>query len=294
MNDRFRMYETRFHRIIWNMEYLDAYLVKEKKKRCALLPAPDRVEYIPDADDEVEITFILLPARWLKRPGKLAEKLSRISRRRPPGRQVWYEDRLQMPFLPGLFWMKRFYREQPVRENMIVLLPDLGEEEPERKLMRQEQWMQEFLGEDYGELNGLLLVSTALPESSGSIPVTESFAYYRHIYQDTGLPVICAGRLPEYFRQKAAGQTVCIDARLGGSIPYRSLPEKTLYLDMAPDMEKARLLNAKRKDVCYRSVRMYLDTFVRKRYNTNRCKSEEKGRRHLPSGAFAVNEQERE
>ena len=168
--------------------------------------------------------------------------------------------------------MARFYREQPFRENLIVLLPELEEEEPERLLMRQAAWMQEFLGEDYGRLNGLLLVSTAVPERAGSLSLTEDYAYYRHIYQDTGLPVIGAGMLPEYFRRKAPERTVCVDARLEGKAPFRCLPEKTLYLDMASDVERERLLHAKRRDVCYRSARMYLDTFVRKRYNTNRCK----------------------
>ena len=280
------MYEKRTAGIRWSMEYLDAYLMEEKKRKFPLLPESGRPKRFADADGEVEITFVLLPSRWLKRPKKLEKRLIRMNRRHPPEGMVWYEDRLREKLpepvlyaealsgksLPGMFWMTRFYREQPFRENLIVLLPELDEEEPERLLMRQAAWMQEFLGEDYGRLNGLLLVSAAVPERAGSLSLTEDYAYYRHIYQDTGLPVIGAGMLPEYFRRKAPERTVCVDARLEGKAPFRCLPEKTLYLDMASDVERERLLHAKRRDVCYRSARMYLDTFVRKRYNTNRCK----------------------
>ena len=268
------------------MEYLDAYLLKEKKKRPALFPDFERPEQFADTDGEVEITFLLLPSRWLRRPKRLTKRLARMTRRYPPRGQVWYEDRLQEALAEGagyaggtlnaapwgLFWMARFYREQPFRDNLIVLLPDFPEEEQERILMRQEEWMREFLGKAYEKLNGLLLVSTAIPESAGSLPLMEKHAYYEHIYQDTGLPVIGVGRLPDYFRGKASGRTVCVDAGQKGPVPFRSLPEKTIYLDMTSDPEKARLLHAKRGDVWYRSLRMYLDTFVRKRYNTNRCK----------------------
>ena len=46
------------------MEYLDAYLLKEKKKRPALFPDFERPEQFADTDGEVEITFLLLPSRW--------------------------------------------------------------------------------------------------------------------------------------------------------------------------------------------------------------------------------------
>ena len=291
------MYEKGTAGIRWSMEYLDAYLMEEKKRKFPLLPDFGRPKRFTDADGEVETTFVLLPSRWLKRPQKLEKRLIRMIRRRPPRGLVWYEDGLREKLpekflgrfpeafpgtfpkpaphaasLPGLFWMARFYREQPFRENLIVLLPELEEEEPERLLMRQAAWMQEFLGEDYGRLNGLLLVSSAVPERAGSLSLTENHAYYRHIYQDTGLPVIGAARLPEYFRRKAPERTLCVDARREGKAPFRCLPEKTIYLDMASDAGRERLLYAKRRDVCYRSARMYLDTFVRKRYNTNRCK----------------------
>ena len=299
------VYEICASGIIWSMEYLDAYLIEEKEKKRAFLPDIGRPKRILDVDGEVETAFLLFPSGLLKRPEMLEKKIFRAARRWPPRGQIWYEDRLlaackekseaeQKDGLPRIFWMKRFLLEQPFRENMIVLLPESGEEEADRMLAGQERWMQEFLGAGYAKLNGLLLISAAIPESAGSFPLMENHAYYRYIYQDTGLPVIGAGKLPEYFRGKEAGRTVCVDARSGGEVPFRSLPGKTLYLDMTSDPEKERLLYAKRRDVCYRSVRMYLDTFVRKRYNTNRCKLEEKGRRQLPSGAFTMKEQERE
>ena len=263
------------------MEYLDAYLLEEKERRPALLPEFGRPGRFADSDGEVEVAFVLLPLRWAKSPQKLEKRLVRLFRRHPPAGMVWYEDRLReklsetAPFaksMPGLFWMARFYREQPFRENLIVLLPEFQEEEPGRLLARQTAWLQEFLGEDYGRLNGLLLVTDAVSWREGSRALTEAHAYYRHIYRDTGLPVIGAAGLPEYFRGKPPERTACVDARAEGEAPFRFLPPETLYLDMASDVERERLLYAKRRDVCYRSARMYLDTFVRKRYNTNRCK----------------------
>ena len=302
-------YTRRAGCIRWSMEYLDAYLIEEKKKGLALPPFFRRPRRFADNDGEVEISFVLLPSRWLKRPGRLKQRIARLQRRFPPRGLVWYEDRLRDALEPALsreqtrmgeqalpesFWMARFYREQPFRENLIVLLPGSSEDGPERLLLRQERWMREFLGEDYGRLNGLLLVSDAIPESAGSLSLTDGHSYYRHIYQDTGLPVIGAGRLPEYFRKKAPGRTICVDAGARREAPVCCLPGETIYLDMTSDAEKERLLYAKRRDVCYRSLRMYLDTFVRKRYNTNRCKSEGRGRRQLPSGGFMMKEQERE
>ena len=45
------------------MEYLDAYLLKEKKNKPALFPDFERPERFADTDGEVEITFLLLPSR---------------------------------------------------------------------------------------------------------------------------------------------------------------------------------------------------------------------------------------
>ena len=126
------MYEKGTAGIRWSMEYLDAYLMEEKKRKFPLLPDFGRPKRFTDADGEVEITFVLLPSRWLKRPQKLEKRLIRMIRRRPPRGLVWYEDGLREKLpepaphaasLPGLFWMARFYREQPFRENLIVLLP---------------------------------------------------------------------------------------------------------------------------------------------------------------------------
>ena len=272
--------------IRWSMEYLDAYLVKETTKRLPFLPFADRPECLTETEEGVEITLWLLPGRFLKRPERLEKRLERCFGKRPPRGLIWYEDRLKrtlaaakaaMPGSPANpFWTARFYGDQPFRENLIVLLPEVKEEETKDAFRLQTAWMEEFLGEGYARLNGLFLVSAALPRQAGILPLTESAAYYRRIYQDTGLLAAGAGFLPDYFRRKQPGRTLCVDARLSGKAPCRSLPEGSLYLDMASDSERERLLYARRRDVCYRSLGMYLDTFVRKRYNTNRCKSEEK------------------
>ena len=79
-------------------------------------------------------------------------------------------------------------------------------------------------------------------------------------------PVICAGS------PAVAGSrgSICIDMRPGYRIAFRRLPENTIYLDMTSEAEKERLLCAKRKDISYVSALNILDTYVRKRYNTNR------------------------
>ena len=110
------MYEKGTAGIRWSMEYLDAYLMEEKKRKFPLLPDFGRPKRFTDADGEVEITFVLLPSRWLKRPQKLEKRLIRMIRRRPPRGLVWYEDGLREKLpepaphaasLPGLFWMAR-------------------------------------------------------------------------------------------------------------------------------------------------------------------------------------------
>ena len=78
------MYEKGTAGIRWSMEYLDAYLMEEKKRKFPLLPDFGRPKRFTDADGEVEITFVLLPSRWLKRPQKLEKRLIRMIRRRPP------------------------------------------------------------------------------------------------------------------------------------------------------------------------------------------------------------------
>ena len=195
---------------------------------------------------------------------------------------------------PGLFWMSCFYREQPFRENMVILLPAPEPGESGRLPLRQERWVEELAGEKSGRLNSLLLVSPVFSEKAGSVPLMEDGSWFERIYQETGLPSAGAGRLPEYYRNRMPGSTVCIDACRGGTVPFRSLPERTLYLDLTSEAGKERLLYAKRRDVSYVSLRMYLDTYVRKRYNTNRCKREEKRPSASAVRGFRSYEEERE
>ena len=84
------------------MEYLDAYLIEEKKKGLALPPFFRRPRRFADNDGEVEISFVLLPSRWLKRPGRLKQRIARLQRRFPPRGLVWYEDRLRDALEPAL------------------------------------------------------------------------------------------------------------------------------------------------------------------------------------------------
>ena len=284
------------------MEYLDAYLIRDTTEKDV---SPSRFRFpiclperFSDRDGEAEIAFVMIPPRWLGRPERLGKRLIRTKRRWPPRGQVWYEDRIRKALdigktaaaapLPAPFWSFRFYQEQPFRENLVLLLPEPDAAQKGRLPSEQERWVGELLGEKIGRLNSLLLVSPVFSETAGSVPLTEKGSWLERVYQETGLPAAGAGRLPSHYRNKRPDSAVCIDACPCAGVPYRSLPEGTLYLDMTSEAEKERLLYAKRRDIRYESLRRYLDTYVRKRYNTNRCKKEEKDRRHLPSGAFKV------
>lgn len=71
-------------------------------------------------------------------------------------------------------------------------MPDFGKEDFYEEIEAEAELVREFLEGDYDGLNGLLLVSRAL-EGGLQISLEEEVPYYSHIYQDTGLPVICAG-----------------------------------------------------------------------------------------------------
>ena len=110
---------------------------------------------------------------------------------------------------------------------MTIIMPDFGKEDFYEEIEAEAELVREFLEGDYDGLNGLLLVSRAL-EGGLQISLEEEVPYYSHIYQDTGLPVICAGS------PAVAGSrgSICIDMRPGYRIAFRRLPENTIYLDM--------------------------------------------------------------
>ena len=88
--------------------------------------------------------------------------------------------------------MRLLWKQQGFFPYMTIIMPDFGKEDFYEEIEAEAELVREFLEDDYDGLNGLLLVSRAL-EGGLQISLEEEVPYYSHIYQDTGLPVICAG-----------------------------------------------------------------------------------------------------
>lgn len=136
-------------------------------------------------------------------------------------------------------------------------------------------------------LNSLILIS---PDPSAGQSNLLTRPYFAEIYEQTGLLSLCVTEGSEaetlvwnslaekadreQFSEASGPHFLCADFRPGYAIPYRKLPPGSIYLDMTSDPEKERLLFAKRKDIHYIGALNFLDTYVRKRYNTCCCKKE--------------------
>ncbi len=193
-------------------------------------------------------------------------------------------------------WLHRLWKEQPPCSQLVMILPGNGQ--------TGDAWTG-FLEENrYRDLNGLYLVVRDGGEWNAFLERLEQ------LYEETGLVAVCvtAGSEPERQmwekiaerifrrreenpfserrrrfrnssdfrdkRQEASLRVLCLDFCRDYEIPYRSLPEGMIYVDMTSDSGKERLFLAKRKDISYISARNWLDTYVRKRYNTFRCEKE--------------------
>lgn len=231
------------------------------------------------SEEEVQFRFHMLPESWMKKPEKLGARLRASAGEAAREYQVWAAPELRnilskteagaafcSPPVPEPALMRILWKQQEFYPCMTLIMPDFGKEDFYEEMEAEAELVREFLENGYDGLNGLLLVSRALEGGSLQISLEEEIPYYSHIYQDTGLPVICAGSpAGAVFRG-----SICIDMRPGYRIPFRRLPQKALYLDMTSEPEKERLLCAKRKDISYVSALNILDTYVRKRYNTYR------------------------
>ena len=235
---------------------------------------------LPAQDEEEEALLFLLPFGLRRKPARLAARLEALYDRYPPRGLCWYEEEMRemldqafwRPALPESAWIHRLWQQEAFCPNLILVPPEPEGVGPDEKMENGTRWIREVLQNGYERLNGLLVLDGALAGSAASISLMDRHSYYQEIYEDTGLPAVCAGSLARMGWQARRGRTVCLDARCGLRIPHRELPEGTLYLDMTSEEGKRRLLAAKRKDICYRSALNCLDTYVRKRYNTNRCK----------------------
>ena len=273
------------------MIYLNAFLITEEEKAGKLRmmkPGKPRIRY--GEEEDVGLTCFFLPERWLKRPDRLPDRLEKLECRtwrqglfpaEAKGGQRWYSPALRRRMgwsvpLPDMDWMRRILLCQPFCPHLTVILPDFGEEDRERELETELSFLEELLQEGYESRNSLLLISRALEGSgfAGEVPLMEVSPYCDRIYLETGLVTRCAGEWkggrPEGTGQPVSSGHLCMDLRGGYRIPFRILPDRTLYLDMTSDAAKERLLGVKRKDVHYMSPLNFLDTYVRNRYNTYR------------------------
>lgn len=231
------------------------------------------------SEEDIQFRFHMLPEGWMKKTEKLCGRLQEAVAEAAGGNQIWLAPELRNALgkteaaavlcslpVPEPALMRLLWKQQEFRPHMTIIMPDFGKEDFYEEIEAEADLAREFLEDDYEGLNGLLLVSRTLEEGGLQISLEEEVPYYSHIYQDTGLPVICAGSPADAFSRGS----ICIDMRPGYRIAFRRLPEKALYLDMTSEAEKERLLRAKRKDISYVSALNILDTYVRKRYNTNR------------------------
>ena len=281
-------------RIFFSMLEMDAFLTAEKGQG-RRHGWRKRGESFTTQEDGVRITFFEMPKEWLGRPGRLEARMGKLyGKARERERCALHGERLlwlcaevraalgrEAPY-PGAGWAGWLLRRQGLCQRMTLILPDFGREDGWEELEAECRLAEEILGEAYEGLNGLLLVSAGLEGWKGSVELREKSPYFRHIYEETGLLTICTGELgaglgPGGRAGNAAAlhsasirSHICMDLRPGYRIPFRALPAGTLYLDLTSDGGKARLLAAKRKDISYMSGRSYLDTYVRKRYNTTR------------------------
>lgn len=146
--------------------------------------------------------------------------------------------------VPDAFLGAYLWRQQPFRENMVIL-----SEEADRR------WQEDFVEEVFGQLNGLYLVG-------------EKDAFYmedlaERIYEESGLLIGFVPEIPETDGRR----TTVVELRKNARPPVREMAYGCLYLDLTSDPAKKRLIVEKRTDISYISARNYLDTAFKARYN---------------------------
>lgn len=224
------------------------------------------------------VTLHLLPAAWFesaaareeggkdgapsirdrrkKQVGKkaLAGKIARYvdSRRKDPD-TVWISSALESylpayrPPFPSPSLAACVWKEQPFREILILWAEESFWSEKER-------WHEAFLEDCFADLNGLFLVGKRQEGEE---------EFWEELYEESGLSACFTQTLPHTDGRKTAVLDLCVQRRP----PLRELAPASLYLDLTSDSEKQRLLREMRPDISYQSVRNYLDTAFKARYN---------------------------
>lgn len=147
----------------------------------------------------------------------------------PPLRELMGAAAMEYPqeFLLGIYGMQGF------REK-VILRDGLG--------ARELAW------EIYGDLNGLLIYTDQ--EDAWEELVEKA-------YEESGLIVQCnRNPFPD-----SGGNTLFLDFDDREFKDCRTLPKRTVYIDLAPTKEKKRMILAKRKDIAYCDYAKCLDTY---------------------------------
>lgn len=243
---------------------------KFPEKKTGFITRPQRPQLERFAWQGYVASLYLLPPAWAG-TNRLTEYVRRLA---AEGEALWIAPELE-PHFPG--WRQPLpdpelaaflLRCQPFRETMVLLSKsseakssapadrksrtDRKMETPTRRWLLQ--WQERFLEETFPNLNGLYLVGAREQELE---------ALLDWLYEQSGLAACVTDRLPDTDGRK----TVLVDLDFGGRVLHRSLSAASLYLDLTSDPEKQRIFKEKRTDISYISVRNYLDTAFKARYN---------------------------
>ena len=241
------------------MEEINYFMVDEAKTACG--GPKKRPEEIRFSWRGNRVTLHLLPGAWFEKVvGKpaarrmLMGKVARYvdSQRKEPG-TVWisagleqcfpgYRPPVPPPSLAALFW-----KEQPFREILILWTKESFWQQSGR-------WRELFLRECFPDLNGLFVVGARPEEGDG---------FFEELYGQSGLSTCFCPTLPRTDGRK----TAVIDLCAGKRPPVERLAPASLYLDLTSDSKKQEFFREKRPDIPYQSVRNYLDTVMKARYN---------------------------
>lgn len=211
------------------------------------------------------VSLYLVPPVWAG-SNKLTEYVHRLG---PQENSLWLAPELEAYFpgwkqpLPAPELAAYLLEQQPFRENMVILSGAAGREKNGKRknagsFSEREDgltdWQERFLEECFRDLNGLYL--TGIREADA-----EEFLEW--LYEQSGLAGGVTDCLPDTDGRKTVVVDLCRDCRIAAG----RLAAGSLYLDLTSNPEKQRILKEKRRDISYISVRNYLDTAFKARYN---------------------------
>ena len=196
-----------------------------------------------------EICLHRMPGTWLQHPEHIREY---VEKRREKGITLWTDSKLdgilkeevQPEASPELAAF--ILKSQPFRQILILSRGQIPWE-------YSQFWQERFLENCYQDRNGLYLLGGR----------DADFVFLEKIYEDSGLAAVVTEQIPEVDGKHC----VFVELDKDNRTDYKRLPQGCLYLDMTSNKEKQRWLRLKRTDISYMSVRNFLDTALKARYN---------------------------